>query len=142
MNEKDTFEEFRKLVIKEKEKGQTAFLIWSSPEERERWGNDEKEMMVEDAFLPHGKRVDGKYYGEYKTMELDRAIRGSLTTGEFLTLQEKDGDGVAAMVFAIDKLLTIEGHLQFACRGMLYGHLNGPIIAYPSYQRVEFKVKK
>lgn len=100
-----------------------------------------KEIMVEDAFLLHGKRADGKYYGDYRTIELDRAIREYLECGIFLELNGKDSH-VAAMLFSFEKLLKNDEHLKFACRGMLYGHLNGPIIAYPSYQRVEFEVKK
>lgn len=139
--ENDIFERFRKLVTEEQEKGQTAFLIWSSHEERKNWGNDEKEMMVDNAFSPYGIRSDGKYYGDYRTMELDRAIREYLECGIFLELNGKDSH-VAAMLFSFEKLLKNDKHLKFACRGMLYGHLNGPIIAYPSYQKVEFEVKK
>ena len=137
-----TMKKLRDMLTTIQQQGQIALLIWKSPEERAKWGSDEKEMFVENAFDPIGKNECGIFYGNTRTMELDRAIRGAVTCGSVFVLAQKDGTGLAAKLFHINKLMENEGQLKFACRGMLYGHLNGPIIAYPSYQKVEFEVKK
>lgn len=138
VNEEKNFRRFREMIIAQQKNGQTGFLIWKSPEEREAMGGDEKEMKVNGAFLPHGIRSDGRFYGEYReSMELDRAIRGAvLIKGQF-NLNKKDG--IIAMLFIVENLLANEGHLKFACRMMEYGHLNGPIISYPAYEIVEIE---
>ena len=71
-------------------------------------------------------------------MELSRAIRNAFECGHRLKVST-DGETVSAMVFQIEEMLSNEGHLMFACRGMLYGHLNGPIVSIPSYQVFELK---
>lgn len=137
-----TLKKLRDMLTTIQQQGQIALLIWKSPEERAKWGKSEMEMFVENAFDPIGENEVGMFYGNTRTMELDRAIRGAVTCGSVFELAQKDGTGLAAKLFHINKLMENEGQLKFACRGMLYGHLNGPIIAYPSYQKVEFEVKK
>lgn len=137
IDETTALERFRKIVIEAHEKGEKGLLIWKSPEEREKWGGNEEEMCVTNAFEVHGYAQDGKAYGTYRNMELTRAIRNAFECEYQFKLATVDGKGIAAMAFQIEKLLSIEGHLMFACRGMLYGHLNGPIVSIPSYQVVE-----
>ena len=137
MNETTALESFRKLVNEAQKKGETALLIWKNPEEREKWGGKEDEMWVKDAFEVHGFDLDGKAYGSYRTMELTRAMRNAFICNNQLRLATVDGKGLAAMAFQIDKLLSTEGHLMFAFRGVLYKHLNGPIVLLPSCQKVD-----
>ena len=137
MTEQVELERFRQLVNEAHQKGETGLLIWKNPEERDKWGGNEDEMWVADAFEVHGYAQDGKAYGNYRNMELTRAIRNAFECEYQFRLATVDGEGLAAMAFQIDKLLSIEGHLMFACRGMFYKHLNGPIVSIPSYQVVE-----
>lgn len=137
MNEATAMESFRKLVNEAHERGETALLIWKNPEEREKWGGKEEEMWVANAFEVHGFDQDGKAYGNYRNMELTRAMRNAFRCGNQFKLATVDGEGLAAMAFQIDKLLSIEGHMMFAFRGMFYKHLNGPIVSIPSYQELD-----
>ncbi len=137
MDEKMALERFRKIVKEAHENGEIGFLIWKSPKEREKWGGTEKRMWVANAFEVHGYDQDGKAYGTYRTMELTRAIRNAFECEHQFKLTTVDGKSIGAMAFSIDKLLSIEGHLMFACRSILYGHLKGPIVSIPSYQVVE-----
>lgn len=137
MDEKMALENLRRIAKEAHEKGQTGLLIWKSPEEREKWGGSEENMWVKDAFEVHGYAQDGSAYGDYRTMELTRAIRNAFECEYQFKLVSMDGKSVGAMAFEIDKLLSIEGHLMFACRGMVFGFLNGPIVSIPSYQVVE-----
>ena len=111
VNEEKNFQRFREMIIAQQKNGQTGFLIWKSPEEREAMGGDEKEMKVNGAFLPHGIRSDGRFYGEYReSMELDRAIRGAvLIKGQF-NLSKKDG--IIAMLFIVENLLANNQRLK------------------------------
>ena len=137
MNETTAMESFRKLVNEAHERGETALLIWKNPEEREKWGGKEEEMCVADAFEVYGFDQDGKAYGNYRNMELTRAMRNAFRCGNQFKLATVDGEGLAAMAFQIDKLLSIEGHMMFAFRGMFYKHLNGPIVSIPSCQKLD-----
>ena len=130
-------ERFRKIVNEAHEKGETSLLIWKNPEERDKWGGNEEKMWVADAFEVHGFNQDGEAYGTYRNMELTRAIRNALRCEHQFSLTSVDGKGLAAMLFQIDKLLSIEGHMMFAFRGMFFKHLNGPIVSFPSCQMVK-----
>ena len=81
MNETTAMESFRKLVNEAHERGETALLIWKNPEEREKWGGKEEEMWVADAFEVYGFDQDGKAYGNYRNMELTRAMRNAFRCG-------------------------------------------------------------
>lgn len=137
MTEEVALEKFRQLVRDAKERGETGLLIWKSPEERSQWGKTEEEMYVKNAFEVYGYNQDGEAYGTYRNMELVRAIRNAFECDYQFKLTTVDGKAIAAMTFQIDKLLSIEGHLMFACRSMLYKHLSGPIVSIPSYQVIE-----
>lgn len=139
MDEKTALEKFRKIIREAQENGETGFLIWKSPEEREKWGGNEEEMWVTDAFEVHGYAQDGEAYGTYRKMELTRAIRNAFECKHKyqFKLDSVDGKCIGAMAFQIDNLLSKKGHLLFACRSMRFGHLNGPIVSIPSYHVVE-----
>lgn len=138
MNEEMTLERLRQFINEIHQKGEKGLLIWKNSEERDKCGENEKDMWVQDAFEVYGYTQEGKAYGNYRDMELSRAIRNAFECGQQLKVST-DGKTVSAMVFQIEEMLSNEGHLMFACRGMLYGHLNGPIVSIPSYQVFELK---
>lgn len=140
MTEEITLEMFRQIVNEAHQKGEIGLLIWKTPEDRLEWGENEEKMLVRNAFEVHGYKQDGKAYGTYRNMELIRAIRNAFECNyQFRLAKVSDSNALAAIAFQIDNLLSIEGHLMFAFRGMLYKHLNGPIVSIPSCQVVELK---
>lgn len=141
-SEENALEKFREIVNEAHENGEKTLLIWKNPEEREKLGGNEEEMWVEGAFEVHGFDQDGKAYGNYRSMELTRAIRNAFRCGQHpVRLTTADGKQLIAMAFQIDKLLAMEGHMLFAFRGIFYGHLNGPIVLIPSCRVVEKHVE-
>lgn len=130
-------EGFRQLVKEAHARGETGLLIWKNQEERQKWGENEEQMWVAGAFLVHGFDQDGEAYGEYRNMELTRAMENAFICNQQFRLDTVDGKGLAAMGFQIEKLLSTEGHLMFASRGLFCKHLEGPIISFPSYQKLE-----
>lgn len=133
-----TLEKFQKIINETNQKGETGLLIWKDSKERDKWGKNEESMWVENAFEPHGYIKYGKAYGEYRNMELTRAIRNAFNCETQFKLLTKDGNNIAAMAFKIENLLSLKGHFMFAYRSMLYKHLNGPIISIPSYKVVKW----
>ncbi len=134
--EKIALKKFQKLVNDAYARGETGLIIWKSSAERDKWGSEEK-ICVKNAFEVHGFDKEGIAYGTYRNMELSRAIRNAFSCNYQFKLPTDDGKSIAAMVFEINKLLSNNGYFMFACRGMLYKHLNGPIVSIPTYQVIE-----
>lgn len=131
-----TEERLRQIVSDAYEKGETGLLIWKNPDERSKRGENEEKIFVENAFELHGYTADGKAYGEYRTMELTRALRNYFEMGCQFRLMTESGENIAAMGFKLENLLSMEGHFKFAYRSLFFKHLNGPIVLFPSCQVV------
>lgn len=132
-----TEERFRQIISEAYNKGEKGIIIWQSPEEREKRGGNEEEIFVDNAFELHGYNTDGEAYGEYRTMELTRAIRNYFRMGNQFKMMDGDGKKVILMAFQLSDLISIKGQFLFAYRFMACKHLNGPIVLFPSCQVVD-----
>lgn len=127
-----SFENFCNLVKTAHQKGEHSILIWKNEEERAKWGENESNMFVGNVWVKEGIASDGEPYGQDIDMELPYAMKNIFEYSGLFRLASVNGNGVAAIGFKIDNLLSKEGHMTFAHRGLFCKHLKGPIVSIPS----------
>lgn len=127
-----TFEDFGNLVKTAHQNGEHYILIWKNEEERAAWGDNEEKMIVQGVWVKEGIASDGEPYGRDVNMELPYAMKNVFEYSGQFKLASVNGNGLAAMGFKIENLLTNEGHMDFAHRGLFFKHLKGPIVSIPS----------
>ena len=99
------FEDFCSLVKTAYQNGDNFILVWKNEEERAAWcDNEEKVFSLKTVF---------EYIGQFR-------------------LTSARGNGIAAMGFKIENLLTYESNIKFTHGVLVFNHLKGPIVSIPS----------